>query len=96
MFALAPLLGRRVDRLSMGQRQRLRLALAFLHRPMLVLLDEPATSLDGDGITLLQRALDEHRAEGGAAIVCLPTGWEQMLALDRGFLLTDGTLRPTG
>src|SRR3954454_7092768 len=44
-FALAPLWGRRVDRLSMGQRQRLRLALAFTHRPDVVLLDEPVNSL---------------------------------------------------
>jgi ABC-type multidrug transport system ATPase subunit len=92
MFGLEPLLGRRVDRLSMGQRQRLRLALAFLHEPSLVLLDEPTTSLDGDGIALVQAALDDHRERGGAALVCLPSGWEQMLRVDRLLGLEHGRL----
>lgn len=92
VFALEPLLGRRVDRLSMGQRQRLRLALAFAHSPSVVLLDEPATSLDEDGIALLQRALDSLKARGGAAVVCLPSGWEQILSIDRAYVLTAGKL----
>ena len=91
-FALAPLCGRRVDRLSMGQRQRLRIALAFVHEPTVVLLDEPATSLDEDGIALLQRALDSVRARGGSALVCLPSGWNQILAIDRALVLTAGRL----
>jgi ABC-2 type transport system ATP-binding protein len=91
-FALAPLCGRRVDRLSMGQRQRLRMALAFVHEPTLVLLDEPATSLDEDGIALLQRALESVKARGGAALVCLPSGWEQILSIDRALVLTSGRL----
>jgi ABC-2 type transport system ATP-binding protein len=91
-FDLEPLCGRRVDRLSMGQRQRLRLALAFVHEPALVLLDEPATSLDEDGIALLQRALDLLKGRGGAAVVCLPSGWEQILSIDRALVLDAGRL----
>jgi ABC-2 type transport system ATP-binding protein len=93
-FELHPLCGRRVDRLSMGQRQRLRLALAFVHRPGVVLLDEPATSLDGEGIALLQRALDDLKARGGAALLCVPSGWDAMLSIDRPFELTGGRLEP--
>jgi ABC-2 type transport system ATP-binding protein len=93
-FVLEPLLGRRVDRLSMGQRQRLRLALAFVHSPSLVMLDEPATSLDEEGIALLQRALDALKARGGAALVCLPSGWEQNLSIDRPLALVEGRLQP--
>jgi ABC-type multidrug transport system ATPase subunit len=92
LFALAPLCGRRVDRLSMGQRQRLRIALAFVHSPSLVLLDEPATSLDEEGIALLQRALDSLKARAGAALVCLPSGWEQILSIDRALVLSGGRL----
>jgi ABC-2 type transport system ATP-binding protein len=91
-FELRAICGRRVDRLSMGQRQRLRMALAFLHGPSLVLLDEPATSLDEDGIALLERALDELRGRGGAAVVCVPTGWGRILRLDRDLVLADGVL----
>ena len=91
-FALAPLCGQRVDRLSMGQRQRLRLALAFTHRPEVVLLDEPANSLDDEGIALIRGALDILHGRGGAAIVCLPSGTQQALPVDRTLVLSDGTL----
>ena len=91
-FELVPLCGRRVDRLSMGQRQRLRLALGFVHRPRVVLLDEPATSLDGDGIALLQGALDRLKQRGGGALVCVPSGWDAMLEIDRALVLSDGRL----
>jgi ABC-2 type transport system ATP-binding protein len=91
-FALAPLFGRRVDRLSMGERQRLRLALAFLHEPQVVLLDEPITSLDEDGVRLLQAALDSLTTYGGAAIVCAPTGSKSALSVDRALVLAGGVL----
>ena len=94
MFGLADLRDRRVDRLSMGQRQRLRLALTFLHDPLVVLLDEPATSLDGDGIAALQAALDALKARGGAGVVCLPTGWEEAISVERRLVLVDGVLEP--
>jgi ABC-2 type transport system ATP-binding protein len=93
-FALDPLCGKRVDRLSMGQRQRLRLALAFLHDPTVVLLDEPATSLDDDGIALLGSALQALKSRGGAAIVCVPSAWEDLPGIDAAFFLSDGRLEP--
>jgi ABC-2 type transport system ATP-binding protein len=73
-FELRALADRRVDRISMGQRQRLRLALTFLHRPKAVLLDEPWNSLDDDGTRLLQDMLVEHALAGGVAVCCVPDG----------------------
>jgi ABC-type multidrug transport system ATPase subunit len=93
-FELDPLRGKRVDRLSMGQRQRLRLALAFLHAPTVVLLDEPSTSLDDDGIALLGSAIEAIKLRGGAAVVCLPSGWESLPAIDAAFTLAGGRLEP--
>ena len=76
-FELRDLLAaKRVDRLSMGQRQRLRLAMAFLHEPRLVLLDEPWNSLDEDGHRVLLSALRSLIGGGGTAICCSPTGAE--------------------
>jgi ABC-2 type transport system ATP-binding protein len=91
-FGLGPLCGRRVDRLSMGQRQRLRLALAFVHGPRLVLLDEPGTSLDDEGAAVLEGALSELKARGGSALVCVPSGWAQPLPVDRRYVLAGGRL----
>ena len=93
-FALEELLGRRVDRMSMGQRQRLRLALAFLHDPVVVLLDEPTTSLDDEGVALLGNAIAALKERGGAAVACVPGHWEQIPGIDAGFALADGRLAP--
>jgi ABC-2 type transport system ATP-binding protein len=68
-FDLSELAGRRVDRLSMGQRQRVRMACIFLHEPLLVFLDEPRTSLDEAGVALLSDALARLAARGGAALL---------------------------
>jgi ABC-2 type transport system ATP-binding protein len=91
-FDLTPLRGQRVDRLSMGQRQRLRLALGFLHDPTLVLLDEPTTSLDEHGIDLLGGALRELKERAGAALVCTPSSSADVPAVDARLTLTHGTL----
>jgi ABC-2 type transport system ATP-binding protein len=91
-FELDELRRQRTDRLSMGQRKRLRLALGFLHSPDLVLLDEPENSLDDEAIGLLAEAIDEVRARGGAVVVCSPGGVQDTLWVDRRLVLRDGRL----
>lgn len=73
-FDLAGLLKSRVDRISMGQRQRARLAGVFLHDPAVVLLDEPGNSLDGDARELLLATIEEMRTRRGAVLWCAPAG----------------------
>ena len=80
----------RVDRISMGQRQRVRLAMTFLHEPSVVLLDEPSTSLDDHALGLLGRALDAHRGRGGSAVWCAPAGGQAGIAADASFWVEDG------
>jgi ABC-type Na+ transport system ATPase subunit NatA len=65
-FGLDELAERRVDRISQGQRQRIRLAMAFLHEPRVILLDEPRNSLDDDGYQLLGQQIERAAGEGGA------------------------------
>jgi len=96
LFALHEIRGRRVDRLSMGQRQRLRLALAFLHGPRLLLLDEPAASLDAAGVAIVAAALQRHRAAGGAAIVAAPSTDQVPLGPDRTLEFAGGRLCEVG
>lgn len=92
-FSVVELASRRVDRLSLGQRQRVRLAMTFLHEPKLILLDEPAGSLDEEGVRLLLNALAEHTGRGGAAILCAPSRHDE-LSFDRAYVLDAGRLEP--
>ena len=91
-FALAELNDTRVERLSMGQRQRLRLALAFMHEPHLVLLDEPATSLDSDALALLRNAVEDLAARGGLCIAVAPEGAESGMHTGDRLILRHGRL----
>jgi ABC-type multidrug transport system ATPase subunit len=91
-FDLAQIASSRVDRLSMGQRQRVRLAGAFLHAPDVVLLDEPRNSLDDAGVELLFNVLREFRRTGGSAVWCAPTVHEPDLDLDSRHELVGGRL----
>jgi heme exporter protein A len=61
---LGPRASDRVAALSSGMKQRLRLAFALLHRPPILLLDEPGAHLDEEGRELLARLVAEERARG--------------------------------
>jgi len=91
-FEISDLADRRVDRLSMGQRQRVRLAMTFLHDPKTIFLDEPRTSLDEAGISVLAAALERLIGRGGAALWVSPEADEPLVT--EPWLLKDGKLHP--
>ena len=78
-----------VRQLSAGQKKRLSLARLWLSPAPLWLLDEPYANLDLEGITLVNRMVQAHLREGGAALLtthgayAAPPVRTRMLTLER-------------
>ena len=49
---------------SSGMKQRVKYAFALVHRPPVLILDEPMANLDSDGVELVKSIMDRHRQEG--------------------------------
>ena len=79
--------------LSQGQRQRLGLACALLHKPALLVLDEPANALDPVQVAALRTLIREEAAAGTAVILSTHLLAEVTEVCDRVAILHDGELR---
>jgi ABC-2 type transport system ATP-binding protein/sodium transport system ATP-binding protein len=69
LLGLGPFLGRRCATLSTGQRQRVNLARALIHRPPVMLLDEPTLGLDVLASQVVVEYIGHLRSEGKAVIL---------------------------
>ncbi|NRF70991.1 ATP-binding cassette domain-containing protein [Aquincola sp. S2] len=96
-FGLSAELGRRVRELSGGNRRKVELVRALLHRPRLLLMDEASVGLDPRSRRDLLAALhDEVRQRAvtvlwATHLVAEADGADRVLVLHHGRLLADGT-----
>jgi len=67
-FDLEAVADRRIDSLSLGNAQRVQLASALVHDPVLVVLDEPFNGLDPVAVASLSETL-RVRARGGMTVL---------------------------
>jgi len=89
-------LGRRCEALSTGQRQRLSVARAVLHDPMVLILDEPTVGLDVLASRFLREFVRAERDRGKAVIFSTHYLAEAELLCDRIGLLHKGRLLAEG
>lgn len=63
-MALDPRRGDPVRGFSSGMKQRLKYAMALIHEPPVLILDEPMSNLDADGIAIVRGVMEEHVQDG--------------------------------
>ncbi|WP_231509464.1 ATP-binding cassette domain-containing protein [Nocardia sp. NRRL WC-3656] len=88
-----------VRQLSLGQRMRAEIAAALLHRPELLILDEPTIGLDVLSKQRLREFLRRERADSGTTLLLTTHDMgdierlcDRVLVVDHGRLAYDGTL----
>ncbi|MEE8200183.1 MAG: ABC transporter ATP-binding protein [Candidatus Acidoferrales bacterium] len=88
-----------VEKLSGGLRRRVELAKGLLHRPDLLLLDEPSRGLDAGARRDLRAHLSRLREAEGVTVLLTThlldeaEGCDRLAILDRGRLVAEGTPR---
>ena len=83
---------------SLGMRQKLGIALAFVNRPELVILDEPMNGLDPKATMALRQLIIRKRDEGTTFLISshilseLQKVADDIIIIDQGRLIIDATM----
>ena len=91
------LLKRPLGKLSGGQRRRIDIARALLHRPSILILDEPTTGLDPQTRNLVWQVIAQLRHDSGITVFLTTHYMEEaadadyVVILDNGKIAADGT-----
>lgn len=100
VVGLADRAGSKVKTFSQGMKQRLGIAVALVHDPTLIILDEPTNGLDPQGIADMRRLIISLSSEFGKTLVVsshLLTEMEQvatrMIIIDRGKKIVEGEVK---
>jgi ABC-2 type transport system ATP-binding protein len=84
--------GKKFGQLSGGQQQRVSLAIAILHEPQMVLLDEPTTGLDPQSRRQLWERMESMREKGHAILLTTHSMEEAESVCDRVAIIDHGRL----
>jgi len=91
ILELQPLLERRIDRLSGGEKQRVAIARALMTRPSILLLDEPLAGVDRDRRDVILPYILRIRKELHVPLIYVTHDADEMLAIaDRVLTLDSG------
>lgn len=86
---------KKFGQLSGGQQQRVSLAIAMLHDPQLVILDEPTTGLDPQSRRQLWERMEELRTKGHAILLTTHSMEEAEAVCDRIAIIDHGKVITT-
>ena len=99
VFGVRDLTKQPVRELSLGERMKMELIAALLHRPQLLLLDEPTIGLDVVAQAAIQRCLKEFNAARGVTILLtshymrdVEALCQRVLIITHGKVIYDGAL----
>jgi ABC-2 type transport system ATP-binding protein len=99
LLDLGPLLGKPTRQLSLGERMKCELAVALLHRPKVLFLDEPTIGLDVSMQAIVRGFVRAYNERFGATVLLTSHYMEDVAALcprvmviDKGRLIYDGGL----
>src|SRR4029077_20716433 len=99
LFKVKQLTRQPVRELSLGERMKLELIAALLHRPQLLLLDEPTIGLDVVAQSAIQRCLKEYNARRGVTMLLtshymrdVEALCQRVLVIAHGRIIYDGPL----
>lgn len=90
------LLKRTVGKLSGGQRRRIDIARALLHRPRILILDEPTTGLDPQTRRTVWEVVERLRAEEGMTVFLTTHYMEEAADADYVVILDGGQIAAEG
>src|SRR5580700_5121116 len=86
----------RLENLSSGWRRRANLAAAIVHRPRLLVLDEPTEGLDSETWLILRRLIDRLRADRTAILLISHNAEDVTVLADRLGVMEGGKLMVEG
>ena len=90
MVALLQILQKRPNEISGGQAQRTAIARALIHRPMIVLADEPTGNLDSNASREVLELLGNINKQNGTTIVMVTHDPIAASYCDRVLFIKDG------
>ena len=97
MLDFKKLLNRKVGKLSGGQKRKIDIARALIHKPKILILDEPTTGLDPQTRKIIWNVMDDLREKENMTIFLTTHYMEEasdadyVVILDRGQIVARGT-----
>ena len=91
-FGLEPTSKKKYGEFSLGMRQRLSLAQAFMEHPELIVLDEPTNALDEKGIKEFHEIALEAKNDGATIIIASHSKEDIDILCDKIFCMENGKI----